>query len=260
MVLFLLAGFGSFGQVVKNKIVRREVHFETGKWQITDADTAALRHICDEVRSRENYRIDVVGHTDSVGRQSYNLELSRKRADAVRAYLLACGVSAEHLQLHANSFSTPKADNASETGRQKNRRTAVVLTLVYFAVSALEPVEGLRPGSTFDLQVLFEFNSADFRKGSMANLDLLVQLLSRYPDLEFEILGWTAVGQSGDRDLSGERAKAVYDHLIEHGVDPARMRYKGMGGAGCSGEKMMEKCRRVEIAITRNPYAKASTQ
>ena len=75
-------------------------------------------------------------------------------------------------------------------------------------------------------------------------------------DLQFEILGWTAISQSDGSDLSGERAKAVHDYLMEKGVDPRRMTYKGMGGAGCAGFKMLEKCRRVEIAITRNPYRK----
>lgn len=256
LVLFLLAGFGSLGQVVKNKVVRCEVHFQTGKWQISDADTAALTFICNEVRNRENYRIEVVGHTDSVGNHHYNLDLSRKRAETVKRYLLDHYASPDKVQVKASSFSAPAASNTTEEGKRKNRRTVVAVTLIYFAVSALEPVEGLRPGATFDLRVLFEFNTAEFKKGSTANLDVLLDLLARYPDLQFEILGWTAVAQSASSDLSGLRAKAVYEHLLEHGVDAARMTHKGMGGAGCTGEKMLEKCRRVEIAITRNPYWK----
>ena len=49
----------------------------------------------------------------------------------------------------------------------------------------------------------------------------------------------------------------VYDYFLEQGISASRMDHKGMGGANCWG-KMIEKCRRVEIVITRNPYLKSA--
>ena len=256
VAVLLLCTITCSAQIVKNKLIRREIHFPTSEWRIPEAERTAIERICAELVDRDNYRLAVVGHTDSVGNAAYNQDLSKKRAEQVKDLLIGCGARADKLEAKGISYTAPTASNATEDGKQKNRRTTVVLTLVYFSVSALEPVEGLRPGATFDLNVLFKFNNAEFQKGSTANLDLIVALLSRYPDLQFEILGWTAISQSDGSDLSGERAKAVHDYLMEKGVDPRRMTYKGMGGAGCAGFKMLEKCRRVEIAITRNPYRK----
>ena len=253
----LLLSWGCAGaasaQIVKNKVVRREIHFETGRWAIPEGEKAVLEDLCDRMAHRDNYKVELIGNTDSVGDYRYNVALSEKRAWAVRTFLIDHGADQQRIALRWVAFRAPKANNATEEGKEKNRRTDVILTLIYFPVSRLEPVEKLKPGSTLDLKILFGFNSAEFGRGATLKLDSIITLLEGYPELRFEILGWTAISQT-QVDLSGMRAKAVYDYFLEKGLASGRMTYKGMGGAGCHDEKTLDQCRRVEIVVTHNPY------
>jgi len=66
--------------------------------------------------------VEVAGHTDSVGTDEHNMDLSQRRAEAVRAYLIGKGISAERLVAKGYGESQPVADNDTEAGRFKNRR------------------------------------------------------------------------------------------------------------------------------------------
>jgi outer membrane protein OmpA-like peptidoglycan-associated protein len=253
----LLVSLVSLAQIVKNRVKDWDIRFATAEWTLDSADIKIIETVCTHIESRDNYKIRLIGSTDSIGSHESNLRLSIKRAEAVKTALLACGVADSLITMHGYSYDRPMSDNLTESNRQRNRRTNVHLTIVQFPVSALKPVEALRPGATFDLKVLFKFNTTEFQQGSTKNLDTIIALLILYPELRFEIQGWTAIAQSNG-DLSGERAKAVYDYMASHGIPADRMRWKGMGGAGCS-EQMIEKCRRVEIVIIRNPYLKEAT-
>jgi OOP family OmpA-OmpF porin len=66
--------------------------------------------------------VEVAGHTDSVGTDEHNLELSQRRAEAVRAYLIGKGISADRLVAKGYGEAQPVADNDTEEGRFKNRR------------------------------------------------------------------------------------------------------------------------------------------
>ena len=74
------------------------------------------------------YRMEIEGHTDSVGSESSNLTLSRGRAESVREYLMQNGVKSD-LMLAAQGFgeSKPVADNETAAGRQVNRRVEIII-------------------------------------------------------------------------------------------------------------------------------------
>ena len=69
----------------------------------------------------------VEGHTDSQGSTSYNQDLSQRRADAVRDYLVQRGYPADRIQARGMGKSHPIADNASPEGRANNRRVEIVI-------------------------------------------------------------------------------------------------------------------------------------
>lgn len=71
--------------------------------------------------------IRVEGHTDSTGSESYNLELSQKRAAAVKNELLAQNVNPGRVETIAFGEAKPVADNTTEAGRQLNRRVEIVI-------------------------------------------------------------------------------------------------------------------------------------
>ena len=69
----------------------------------------------------------IEGHTDSVGSDEYNNDLSKRRADAAAAYLVSVhGVAATTLSTEAFGESTPRGDNSTDAGRRENRRVEFV--------------------------------------------------------------------------------------------------------------------------------------
>jgi OOP family OmpA-OmpF porin len=67
----------------------------------------------------------VVGHTDSIGSDAYNQRLSRRRAEAVKAYLVAKGIAASRVTAEGKGEKQPVADNKTREGRAKNRRVEI---------------------------------------------------------------------------------------------------------------------------------------
>ncbi|MCB0309352.1 MAG: OmpA family protein [Bdellovibrionales bacterium] len=74
------------------------------------------------LKKYNNLTVLIEGHTDSTGSASYNLKLSKERAESVRQYLTSRGVSLERLSIKGYGFSKPIASNSTSTGRAQNRR------------------------------------------------------------------------------------------------------------------------------------------
>jgi outer membrane protein OmpA-like peptidoglycan-associated protein len=73
-------------------------------------------------------RLSVEGHTDSVGTDDYNQQLSEKRAEAVRQYLVQQGISGDTIVATGFGKTAPIASNETPEGRQQNRRVELVLS------------------------------------------------------------------------------------------------------------------------------------
>jgi outer membrane protein OmpA-like peptidoglycan-associated protein len=104
-----------------------DVLFETGK---ADLRPGALRNLYPLVTFLQKYperQAIIEGHTDNVGSESYNLELSQRRADAVRAFLLQNGVNAAQITTRGYGKASPVASNDTEAGRQQNRRVEIII-------------------------------------------------------------------------------------------------------------------------------------
>jgi len=71
--------------------------------------------------------IVIEGHTDSRGSESHNIDLSQRRADSVRSYLISKGYEADRIQARGMGKATPIADNNSAEGRANNRRVEIVV-------------------------------------------------------------------------------------------------------------------------------------
>ncbi len=101
------------------------VHFETGKASLKKESYLELKELVEYLELKENVQIEIAGHTDDVGEEKPNLILSQKRAETVRNYLISKGIKATRLKAKGYGESEPIADNNTEIGRQKNRRTEV---------------------------------------------------------------------------------------------------------------------------------------
>ncbi|MCP5419045.1 MAG: OmpA family protein [Gammaproteobacteria bacterium] len=104
-----------------------EVSFDFNKADIKPAFTPTLDKVANLLQEYNQTNIEIIGYTDSVGSESYNMELSRRRAESVAGYLSARGVAPQRLQTVGRGESDPRASNATEAGRQLNRRVEMVI-------------------------------------------------------------------------------------------------------------------------------------
>lgn len=104
-------------------VVIENVFFDTDKSELKPESYAELRVLTDFLNKNPNITIEIGGHTDNTGQKSRNLELSNSRAKAVFDHLVSKGVPANRLTYKGYADGVPIADNNSEEGRAKNRRT-----------------------------------------------------------------------------------------------------------------------------------------
>jgi outer membrane protein OmpA-like peptidoglycan-associated protein len=100
----------------------QHIYFDFDRDNLRADAVAELDQVADLLISHPDWLIQLDGHTDSQGDDSYNLKLSQRRCEATRQYLLAKGISADRLVDKAHSEHQPLASNADEAGRQLNRR------------------------------------------------------------------------------------------------------------------------------------------
>ncbi|MBK8556382.1 MAG: PD40 domain-containing protein [Lewinellaceae bacterium] len=112
------------GKPVENKpIVLQNVFFETGSASLRTESTFELDRLADLLTENPTLNIKINGHTDDVGDEKSNQLLSENRARAVLDYLVKKGIDAARLQSVGYGETRPVADNNTEDGRAKNRRT-----------------------------------------------------------------------------------------------------------------------------------------
>jgi outer membrane protein OmpA-like peptidoglycan-associated protein len=103
-----------------------DVHFATGSATLAGDSQAVLDQTAQALQSNRDWRIRVVGHTDSVGTSSANEQLAQQRASSVMGYLTAHGVDQSRLSVDAKGDSEPVSSNNSDAGRAQNRRVDLI--------------------------------------------------------------------------------------------------------------------------------------
>ena len=104
------------------------IQFENAKATIKPNSYKILNDIAKIFIDNPTYIVEVQGHTDNVGKYDYNMDLSERRAQAVRTYLINQGVPAERLSAHGYGPDRPIDDNKTKAGRAKNRRVEFNIT------------------------------------------------------------------------------------------------------------------------------------
>ena len=101
--------------------------FEFDKAVLKPDMKAALDDVASRVEaSPGDEHLTIIGHTDSIGSEEYNMGLGQRRADATADYLIDQGVSASRVTTKSMGESQPVADNSSKAGRAKNRRAEIL--------------------------------------------------------------------------------------------------------------------------------------
>jgi len=103
----------------------RGVNFDFDRAEIRPASRPILDQVATRLRQCGGERLRVEGHTDSIGSDAYNQDLSERRARAVRDYLVSKGVNGGRISAAGFGESQPIADNGTPEGRFLNRRVEV---------------------------------------------------------------------------------------------------------------------------------------
>ncbi len=102
------------------------IYFPVGNLTLVAEARENLDRAATYMRMRPQAQIELRGHSDSMGSRAVNLQLSRRRAEAVKAYLVEKGIAPERLRVRAYGESKPVISNATEAGRLQNRRVELV--------------------------------------------------------------------------------------------------------------------------------------
>jgi outer membrane protein OmpA-like peptidoglycan-associated protein len=103
------------------------VYFDTEKYNINSKSRETLNKLADIFKEYPQTNILVEGHTDNTGSDSYNLTLSKNRAQAVTGYMVESGIDRGRFTTKWYGESQPKYDNTTEDGRAKNRRVELAI-------------------------------------------------------------------------------------------------------------------------------------
>jgi outer membrane protein OmpA-like peptidoglycan-associated protein len=105
-----------------------DVIFDSAKSSLLPGAREKLSKVAGIVSGHPGLKLEVEGHTDNVGQDDYNQQLSEKRGEAVRAYLVGQGMAQSSVSSKGLGESQPVASNETAAGRQQNRRVEIVIS------------------------------------------------------------------------------------------------------------------------------------
>jgi outer membrane protein OmpA-like peptidoglycan-associated protein len=239
----------------------------------------------DKISASKPEKITIFAYTDFLGSLDLNKTPSYNRAEAVKNYLLKKGISVsiiascEGKGIHTFS-SYENRRNENDRGMKEHRKAEIIVTykhVVEESVVIQIPVESdLKDIDSKDLvkgkklvlkNINFMGGTPNFLEQSYPALNDLLALMRENPNLKIAIHGHICCQSPDEPDgydyvndnntLSLNRAKAVYDFLVEKGIDPKQMTYTGFGSKyklypNENSEWEQSQNRRVEIIVLEN--------
>jgi outer membrane protein OmpA-like peptidoglycan-associated protein len=113
--------------IVRREVIRGDVLFDFDKSTLKPQATQTLAGIVQQLKNEPTLRADIVGHTDGVGTEEYNMGLSERRAKAVSTHMVRNGIAATRLNVSWKGKTQPIAPNTTEAGRAQNRRVEITV-------------------------------------------------------------------------------------------------------------------------------------
>ena len=244
------------------------LHYEINEFELTFIQQQKINDIIPEINS-SNSQISIIGYTDFLGSIAYNKTLSVNRAKKVKEYLLTKGIKENQIVIcdGKGKLIPEKFPELINKGIPSDRKVEIVIKTNKSheqEVIAQVEIDHLKEGETLVLENLnFLPGRHILQNKSLPELQKLLVTLEHNPDLKIEIQGHICCFQgdgdgydmdTGDYNLSKNRAKYIYDFLIKHGINPNRLSYTGFGRSKPLveyevTEEDRNKNRRVEIKI-----------
>ena len=247
----------------------KSVYFEFDKYSLDDKQANEVVDFIKKTDSTRIESIEIFGYTDDIGKDDYNFKLSTNRANTIQTKLTENGVKNKIIVTIEGKGKILIDDDILENlpeKRSKNRRVDIVLNLKELPKLVLPGVYNMLQkdhvvGDHIYLEnILFDKGSSHLLSKAKVELDKVALLTLRYKNLEFEIQGHVCCTppnqkeaidkETKKRQLSINRAQAVYKYLSFRRVPKNRMTFKGYGNTVPLG-KEPEYDRRVELVITK---------
>ncbi|WP_418512642.1 OmpA family protein [Corallibacter sp.] len=249
-----------------------EVYFETDKYEVPPTEHNRLLLFLSEIESLDIEKISIYGFTDDRGSDSYNLELSQNRANAIKT-IFSNNEFDESIITNVDGkgkilLKLIKESNVNKI-RGLNRKVEIIVQpyspprkekVVEKKPELKEILKGdIKAGDKFTLEnILFKTGYSVLLPESKKTLEEIAKVLVERNDIYFTIQGHVCCTKysrdaidrkTKKRNLSVTRAKYIYDYLAKKGVDKRRMKYVGMRRKfPLGGEPKYD--RRVEILVT----------
>ena len=220
------------------------VYFPKDGYQLSGQQKGRLDSLADAwKRTGRTAHISVAGFCDPDGANEYNDQLSLRRAKTVQEYLLQSGIAAVNVS-EPEGFGErkPVNSNKDENDKQQNRRVDIFLSRPTIPVKTIrEQIEDttIQTGSSITIQnINFEPGMHKFLPSADPMLIQLLDAMRKNPFLEIEVQGHICCIpdkgdgidlQTGESDLSVNRAVAIVNFLKANGIDPERIRARGFG-------------------------------
>ena len=105
-----------------------EILFDFDSSKVKEGVKESLNTLGKALAENKDIKLKIDGHTDYIGTEQYNLNLSLKRANSIKNYLIGRGVSANNISIEGYGKQNPVANNSTEAGRAKNRRVEFIIS------------------------------------------------------------------------------------------------------------------------------------
>jgi len=227
--------------------------------------------------------VTIIGYADYLGTETHNQALSMKRAENVRDYLVKYGIREEDVKVCVGKGMVLRDVRKSADGYPIDRRVDIVMnnanrtartkprtrrdTIRKVNITNIEDIRHLRSGSVIKLKnVYFPPDRHVMKPESTEALEKLYKVLKDNPAIKISIEGHVCCIRDApdaldidtyEPQLSVNRAKAIYQYLVQRGIAPERLQYSGYGRRrpvvdNELTEEDAEKNRRVEVRIVEN--------
>jgi OmpA-OmpF porin, OOP family len=209
--------------------VSLNIEFDINKADIRPQYNDEVAKVGDFMKKYPTTTAVIEGYADEVGSDAYNIQLSQRRAESVVKSLVdKFGIEPARLSAKGYGKTRPIADNATDAGKQKNRRINAIIDCALDVKELATPPERL----CMTLKVEFATDSAEINSRYYDEVNKVGEYMKKYPTTTAIIEGHTDnIGNSEhNMKLSQQRAENVVNYLVEKfGIERSRLSAKGYG-------------------------------
>ena len=219
LLFFLLTGPLSMTAIFGQNPIQKSVFFDSDKATLHPQAQTILRELADSARKMPQFTLYLQGNTDADGSDVHNQNLSERRTETVKNYLMNQGISAEKIIISAVGESKPMADNNSNDGKQRNRRVDISFELANKSMankSISNKVSPFEKGKSYHIMKLYKELSLTPQNFTIKlNKDTLIKG-EKGTQLHFPMNAFAGVAEGTTIDI---KLKECYDYasiLAEH--------------------------------------------